>query len=105
MQNPRLVRWKDPVADQGLLLFAQRLEESVFDYTFDSYKVRALNTKSRAQELGYWAHEVRNAGLPSGILTPMVQELAAGVRGDPVAKRLLGAHAEHFSSIPQVGCL
>lgn len=96
MKNPRLARWSDPEADAGLLLFAQRVEESVFDYALDSYKVPALNTHTRCLELEQAVATVRREGLPKHTLIPVVQELAASIRGDSAAQQLLGSHAEHY---------
>ena len=39
-------KWPDLSGMEGLLYFAQRAEELLFDYTLDSYKPTALNASS-----------------------------------------------------------
>ncbi|MEK9507324.1 hypothetical protein WI460_03880 [Gemmatimonadota bacterium Y43] len=97
MKTPDLNRWVDPGRDVGILLFAQRLEEAVFHYSADSDKARALNTLTRCLELESATKEVRKEGLPSHILTPMVQELAASLRSDHVARSILGPVGHHLA--------
>ena len=41
-----LSKWTDPVASEGLVFFAQLLEELLFDYSLDTYKPSAMNSST-----------------------------------------------------------
>ena len=96
MRNPRLNRWLEPSRLKGLLLFAQRIEEMLFDYTLDTHKVPALNTHTRAIELRSSIREVQVGGLNESSLKPMVEELADSINCDSVAHKLIEPYAQHF---------
>jgi hypothetical protein len=67
-----------------LLLFAQRLEELLFDYTVDSYKARALNLHTSLLELRSLAVACKRGRLNTGSLIPVIEELREKVEADPV---------------------
>jgi hypothetical protein len=96
MRNPRLNRWQEPSRLEGLLLFAQRIEEMLFDYTLDTYKTPALNTHTRAIELRNSVREVQSGGLNESSLKSMVEELAHSINCDSVARHLIEPYTEHF---------
>ena len=43
--------WPSLKEIEGLLFFAQKIEELLFHYSLDSYRVPALNTKARCKEI------------------------------------------------------
>ncbi len=89
-----------PISDQsvGLRLFAQRLNELLFDYTLDSYQARALNTHTRSRELLDAVISVKRESLRPQILGPIVEELADSIRADSAAGTLLGRFALRLAS-------
>jgi len=95
LRLPPIRRWRDPVAMGQLLIFAQALEEKLFDYTIDSYKASALNLHASVYELGSLAHESKSGAISSGALIPIVEEFGSLVINDPV---LTKAEREHFST-------
>jgi hypothetical protein len=98
MHVPHPKRWKNHSETEGLLLFAQRIAESLFDYTLDSYKAPALNTHTRCRELLDAVSDIRKNGTPKDAIIPLYQELAWSIRVDSAAQALLGTHALHFST-------
>lgn len=90
MLKPNLTKWNDSEELEGLLLFAQLIQEMLFDYTIDSYKPPALNTKSRCFELLATIDDIKKERLLSGTLKPMLDELAWSLENDIVAQKLIG---------------
>jgi len=45
MKAPDITRWDRKPGIEGLLLFAQTVDELLFDYTIDTYKIPALNSR------------------------------------------------------------
>lgn len=97
MRKPNTDHWKLPLTT-GLLLFAQCLEELLFDYTLDSYKSRALNTHTRCLELLQTISDVKSGVIHQKTLGPIVDELAHSVSNDFAAKSLLGPRAISFAN-------
>jgi len=97
LRNPRLSRWKNLPTTEGLLFFAQRLEELLFDYTIDSFKAPALNTLTRCTELLRSAEDVRAGLIRTKTLHPIVEELADSIASDTAAKVVTQPHAADFA--------
>jgi len=91
MRKPRLFRWTDPARLAGLLVVAQRIEEALFDYSVDTYKIPALNTRSRCLELSRSIEQVRAGRLSDKSLQSIVEEIVWSIDVDPAARALLGA--------------
>lgn len=94
MRPPLLKRWSYSDKLEGLLLFAQVVEESLFDYTIDSFRPPALNTFYRCVELMHALGQVRRASLHPNTLAPMVEELTVSLDEDAAARALLTSHRE-----------
>lgn len=90
MRNPRVGRWKDIPNTLGLLLFAQRIEEALFNFSLDSYKAPALNTHTRCLELIATSKEVLSHRITPKALLPIIEELASSIRNDRAARGCLG---------------
>ena len=84
LRPPRASRWADHEELGGLLLFAQGLEEKLFDYTIDSYKARALNLHTVVFELDSLAAEFEQGRILPGVLIPVLEEAREKLDGDPV---------------------
>lgn len=74
---------------EGLLYFAQRAEELLFDYTLDSYKPLALNASSLCEEALALIDDVESNIIDQSNLRPVLEELSWSIAKDPVAKSLL----------------
>lgn len=98
MRKPRLFRWIDPVSISGLLMVAQRVEESLFDYSVDTYKTPALNTRTRCLELIQSIDHVKSGHLSEKSLKSIVEELSWSIDQDPAARELLGSLSADFKS-------
>lgn len=94
MRNPRLARWVNLEVTEGLLFFAQRLNESIFDHSLDSYKVPAFNTHTRCEELRATIQDITQGLVSKKNLQPIAEELAESIQKDPAAKTLLGVLAQ-----------
>jgi hypothetical protein len=90
VRNPRVSRWKEPSQTDGLLLFAQRLEECLHDYTLDTYKAPALNSHTRCIELMRTIEDVRDGLIMPKTLKPIIEELCDSLDKDTAARALIG---------------
>lgn len=95
MLKPNLLKWKITDELNGLLLFAQLIEEMLFNYTIDSYKVPALNTKSRCFEILSAISDIKEERLQKGTLKPMLEELAWSLENDIVSQKMLGSNFQN----------
>ncbi|MCZ7400671.1 MAG: hypothetical protein O8C61_00440 [Candidatus Methanoperedens sp.] len=91
MLKPNLIKWGDSEELDGLLFFAQLIEEMLFNYTIDSYKAPAFNTKSRCIEILSTIEDIKEDRLQDGTLKPMLEELVWSLDSDIVAQKLIGA--------------
>lgn len=79
----------DPALD-GLLFFAQTLDEMLFDYTHESYKAPALNTRWLSTEANKVIGDIKSKILLEGNIKPLYEELSWSLKNDKVAQRILG---------------
>jgi hypothetical protein len=86
MKAPDLRKWNLKPELQGLLLFAQLINELLFDFTLDTYKLPALNSRTLALELLSTIQEWEKGLLREGTIKPIVLELADRLKKDSVAK-------------------
>jgi hypothetical protein len=89
-------KWGDLGELEGLLFFAQRAEELLFDYTLDSYKPAALNSVYICGEAIRLIRDIDQGLINKINLTPVMQELAWSISKDIVAKSLLDLPAEKY---------
>jgi len=89
LRTPLFKRWTYSDELEGFLLFAQVVEEALFDYTIDSFRPPALNTYYRCMELQHAIEQVRRASLHPHTLAPMVEELCMSLEEDGAANALL----------------
>jgi len=97
MKLRNISRWKLDESTQGLLYFAQRLDELLFDYTLDTYKPAALNAPSLCVEAIEVITEIQKGSIEASNLEPILEELVWSVRSDPVAKKLLSAGIDYYT--------
>src|ERR1700722_5185569 len=99
MRRPRLFRWRDPSRLQGLLFVAQRIEEALFDYTLDTYKVPSLNTHTRALEFRRTVEDIESGIVSDKGLVPIIEELSWSIESDVAASHLLGPFASQYIDV------
>ena len=90
MLKPRIDNWDEDEELNGLLLFAQLIDEMLFDYTIDTYKPPVLNTHSLCEELLDAIDEVKEGFLKEKSIEPIKEELVWSLQNDPAAKSVLG---------------
>lgn len=93
-------KWKGSEQLGGLLFFAQRADELLFDYTLDSYKPPALNAVSLCDEAARLIGDIDRGLIDQNNLNPVLEELSWGIVNDPVAKSLLDLPRESYMLDP-----
>lgn len=89
-------KWDDLKGLEGLLFFAQRAEELLFDFTLDSYKPSALNSTSLCSEAVRLISDIDDGLIDKNNLQPVLEELSWSISVDPVAKALLDLPAKRY---------
>jgi hypothetical protein len=109
MKAPDLKKWDLKPELEGVLFFAQLINELLFDYTIDTYKVPALNSRTLALELLNSIEDYEKKFLRQGAIKPIALELADRIRKDPVVREIIKDYFEEYiellikeTSIPQL---
>lgn len=85
MKLPDLTKWELNENTEGLLFFAQALDEMLFHHSLDSFKVPALNVHSNILELLFFAYEFSRGTLRSkNSFSHVIDELIFNLKNDPV---------------------
>tara|TARA_R110000737_G_scaffold327084_3_gene341138 strand:- start:11652 stop:13433 length:1782 start_codon:yes stop_codon:yes gene_type:complete len=82
--------------NDGLLFFAQLIDEMLFDYTLDSYKPLALNSRLLCIEVFETTEEIRNGYIPKKNLQSVLEELVWSLNQDIAVKRILGQKFKNY---------
>lgn len=96
MRFRELTKWRQEKQLEGLLFFAQRADELLFDYTLDSYKPSALNAVSLCDESIRLIVDIDHGLIDLNNLKPVLEELSWSIVNDPVAKSLLDLPRESY---------
>ncbi|MBL3658816.1 hypothetical protein [Fulvivirga sediminis] len=96
MKEFNLDNWEAKEETEGLLFFAQRAREMLFDYTLDTFKPSALNTSLLCEELLITIKQVENANIESNNLNAILDELKWAFSKDPVAKTLIEGRQKDY---------
>jgi hypothetical protein len=91
-----LEKWDVSSEVEGLIFFAQRAEELLFDYTVDSYKPMALNAPFLCAEALSVINDVKKGLVDKANLRPILEELHWSIKYDPVAKSLIDLPYEKY---------
>lgn len=67
---------------EGLLLFAQALEEGTFNYSFESYKLPALNSHYLCYDIIHTARDIERKVLMDGNFVPLAEEFEQLLKDD-----------------------
>lgn len=96
MKFKNLKRWKLVPELDGLLFFAQRMEELLFDYSLDTYKPAALNASFLCIEALGIVDDIEEGAMDIANLRPIVEELEWSIQNDKIAKELLQLPATYY---------
>jgi hypothetical protein len=89
MKFRNLRYWSDTAGSEGLIFFAQLLEELLFDYSLDTYKPSAMNSSSLCIEARRLIDDIEDELIDKSNLDHILKELIDNLRKDDVAKSLL----------------
>ena len=90
MTKLSLENWKTDDNLDGLLFFAQIIEEMASRYTLDTYKAPVFNSHSLCDEIIDVSEEIGQGFLHEKGIIPIKEELIWNLQNDPVAKHILG---------------
>lgn len=90
MRQYQLRKWKSSPDLTGLLFFSQVVEEALFDYSIDNFKLPALNSYRLTQELIQTLDLVKMGTINPGAISPIQQEIEHSYKNDPVVQKILG---------------
>lgn len=82
--------WTDSFDNDGILYFAQRLEEMLFDYSIDLYRMPLLNTHGLAEEFCAVAQKVENNDVREYQRDVVFEEFIDSFKNDIVLKECWG---------------
>lgn len=90
MKYTKIENWEYNKNLEGILFFVQIMNESLFDFTLDSYKPKVFNTRLLCEELIFIIGQVKSGIIKEGNLQPIIEELVFNLRNDLIAKELFG---------------
>lgn len=96
MKAPDLKKWDLKYEMEGLLFFAQSINELLFDYTIDTYKIPALNSRSLTEESLHSIEDCEANFLKYGTIKPIIKELEDRLQKDLVVIEILKDYFEEF---------
>ncbi len=96
MKAPDLKKWNLTPEMEGILFFAQLINELLFDYTIDTYKIPALNSRTLALELLNSIEEYELGFLKQGAIKPIIAELGDRLNKDTVVREILKDYFAEF---------
>lgn len=85
-RNPK--KWDDLPSSEGLLFFAQMLEEMLFDFSLDTYKPSVMHTGSLCVEALQTIDEIERGNIKAPNLAHVCAELCFNFEKDLVAQAL-----------------
>ena len=89
MKFRTLRNWTNPTKSEGLIFFAQLLEELLFDYSLDTYKPSAMNSSTLCVEAKKLIDDIEEELIDKSNLDHILKELILSLRKDDIAKSLL----------------
>lgn len=99
MKFKNISRWTIEPELEGLLFFAQRLDELVWDFTLDTHKPMSLNAPYLCQEALTVMENIEQDLIDAANLKPILEEIIWSVRNDPISKALLDLPIENYISL------
>jgi hypothetical protein len=83
-------KWPSDRSAEGYLFFAQCVEEFLFDYTPEIFRVPTLNTPARIDEAIYVIESVKHKHFHVSNISAVISETIDSIHHDEVAKDLIG---------------
>lgn len=80
--------WSKSEYFQGVLLFAQTIDECTFPYAYESYRVPALNSHFLCYDVCITADEIESKKLMDGNFVPLSEEFELMIKEDVLMKEL-----------------
>ncbi|MFZ7327823.1 hypothetical protein [Comamonas jiangduensis] len=99
MKFQNISKWKISPEIEGLLFFAQRMDELLWKYTLDTYKPAALNAPFLCSEVLSIIKNIENELIDEQNLSHVVEELIWSIKNDKVAKKLLDMPIDFYIKI------
>ena len=96
MKFRSLHKWVLSESVCGLLFFAQRLDELLFDYSLDSHKPAALNPPFLCIEALKLIDDIEDELIDDANLVHVLEELRWAIQNDKISKSLLDVPLEHY---------
>lgn len=96
IEKEKYNNWTESNELVGLLFFAQRFYEMLFDYTIDTFKPSALNTPLLCQELLVTIQHVKKDNIDKNNISAILEELRWSFSKDIVAKKILDGRSEQY---------
>lgn len=94
MKERRLFNWEDKVRDHSLLFFTQLIEELLFYYTIDSFRLPAHNTNTLISEAIKTIEHINDGILKDGSLDSIKQEIVDTIGKDRSVAKILSSDIE-----------
>ncbi|HCH4311373.1 TPA: hypothetical protein NKW28_003352 [Vibrio parahaemolyticus] len=99
MKFRKLDNWEEVEELEGLLFFAQRLDEMLFDYTLDTYKPPVLCAPYICKEAVSLIKDIEDKKIDQANLKHVLEELEWALRSDVVAKELMDTDYKQYFTI------
>ena len=96
MRKLDISHWQNTDKLEGLLFFSQLIDEMLFDYTLDSYKPSALNSRLLCRECIETIEEIKNGYIPKKSIISIIEELKWSLNRDSAAKSIFGVKFEQY---------
>ncbi len=75
MKQGNIKNWTDVDSCKNLLLFAELVDELLFDYSIPSNRISTLNSHFLCYDATNAIESIEKAGVPEGTLKPIVVEV------------------------------
>ena len=96
MKRGIIVKWADLDNCQNLLLFAQAVNELIFDYSIPSHRLPTLNSHYLCYDAISAIDAIDNHGVPEGTIKPIVEELFYSLKNDYVFENEADSPLKYF---------
>lgn len=96
MIKHELTNWDYSSDLEGLLFFAQRMNEALFDFSPDKYKAPALYTTSSCLEVLRTIQKVKEKAWPIKTLETVFEEFKYIYKNDDIAQQLVNADTKYY---------
>jgi len=96
MRKTSISHWTNLKDLDCLLFFAQSIDEMLYDFTLDSYKPLALNSRLLCIEVLNTIDEVKGEFMPKKNLQSILEELKWSLEKDYAAKQLFGKKFDYY---------